>query len=154
MAPGTARAVTAGRYRRRMTTTTTPQLDAFGMVAQDLPRTLAFYRELGLDIPTDADGAPHVEVQLAGGVRLMFDPVDTVRSFLPDWQPPTGGHRMGLAFRCASPGDVDATYERLVARGAHGHKAPWDAFWGQRYAIVHDPDGNPVDLYAPLPDAG
>jgi hypothetical protein len=27
---------------------------------------------------------------------------------------------------------------------------PWDAFWGQRYAVVHDPDGNGVDLLAPL----
>jgi uncharacterized glyoxalase superfamily protein PhnB len=27
---------------------------------------------------------------------------------------------------------------------------PWDAFWGQRYAVVHDPDGNGVDLFCPL----
>ena len=26
---------------------------------------------------------------------------------------------------------------------------PWDAFWGQRYAVLHDPDGHQVDLYAP-----
>ena len=31
-----------------------------------------------------------------------------------------------------------------------GHKAPWDAFWGQRYAMIRDPDGNEVDLFAPL----
>lgn len=24
------------------------------------------------------------------------------------------------------------------------------AFWGQRYAVVRDPDGNDVDLFAPL----
>jgi uncharacterized glyoxalase superfamily protein PhnB len=29
--------------------------------------------------------------------------------------------------------------------------APWDAFWGQRYATVLDPDGNSVDLFAALP---
>ena len=38
-----------------------------------------------------------------------------------------------------------------VSLGHEGHKPPWDAFWGMRYAIVHDPDGNPVDLFAPLP---
>jgi hypothetical protein len=27
---------------------------------------------------------------------------------------------------------------------------PWDAFCGQRYAEVEDPDGNVVDLFAPL----
>jgi catechol 2,3-dioxygenase-like lactoylglutathione lyase family enzyme len=29
-------------------------------------------------------------------------------------------------------------------------KEPYDAFWGQRYANVADPDGNAVDLFAPL----
>lgn len=131
-----------------------PHLDAFGIVVADMARSLAFYRALGLDIPAEADDQPHVEATLAGGVRLMFDPVDTVRSFLPDWEPPTGGHRMGLAFRCASPDHVDTVHARLVELGHESRKDPWDAFWGQRYAIVVDPDGNPVDLYAPLPDAG
>ena len=58
--------------------------------------------------------------------------------------------RMGLAFRCASPAEVDATYAEVVAAGHVGLKEPWDAFWGQRYAQLRDPDGNPVDLYAAL----
>jgi len=29
-------------------------------------------------------------------------------------------------------------------------RKPWDAFWGQRYAQLPDPDGVPVDLYAGL----
>jgi hypothetical protein len=32
-----------------------------------------------------------------------------------------------------------------------GHLEPWDAFWGMRYAVVFDPDGRPVDLFAVLP---
>ena len=44
---------------------------------------------------------------------------------------------------------MDATYETLVAAGASGHLPPWDAPWGMRYAVLHDPDGNPVDLFAP-----
>jgi uncharacterized glyoxalase superfamily protein PhnB len=61
-----------------------------------------------------------------------------------------GSSRVGLAFRLDGPSDVDATYAALVDAGYHGHKAPWDAFWGQRYAIVHDPDGNTCDLFAAL----
>ena len=30
------------------------------------------------------------------------------------------------------------------------NKQPWNAFWGQRYAQVADPDGNLVDLFAAL----
>ena len=125
-----------------------PVLNAFGMVVTDMATSLAFYRDLGLEIPADADQAPHVDVELGGGVRLMFDTVEVVRSFDPDWQPPAGGTRMGLAFECASPSMVDEVYERLIAAGNKGHKPPWDAPWGQRYAMVHDPDGNGVDLYA------
>lgn len=127
-----------------------PRLDAFGLVVTDMARTLAFYRALGLDIPDGAEREPHVEVELNGGIRLLFDPVSTVRSFLPDWTAPAGGHRMGLAMRCESPAQVDETHARVVGLGYDSHKDPWDAPWGQRYAIVVDPEGNPVDLYAQL----
>jgi uncharacterized glyoxalase superfamily protein PhnB len=60
------------------------------------------------------------------------------------------GQRIGLAFKCDSPAEVDAAYARITAAGYTGRKAPWDAFWGQRYAVVEDPDGNGVDLFAPM----
>jgi uncharacterized glyoxalase superfamily protein PhnB len=127
-------------------------LDAVGLVSEDLPRTIAFYRELGIDLPPDTETRPHVEVTLPSGLRLLFDTADTIRSFDPDWQPPSGGTRIGLAFRCDSPAEVDALYDKIVALGYDGHKAPWDAPWGQRYALLRDPDGNGVDLFAPNPD--
>ena len=58
--------------------------------------------------------------------------------------------RVVLAFRCPTPGDVDATYERIIDAGFEGKAEPWDAFWGQRFAYVRDPDGNTVALFAPL----
>ena len=125
-------------------------LNAFGIAVADMPRALAFYRALGLDIPPDADHEPHAEATLGGGVRLMFDTYETIRTFEPDWQPPTGGARVSLAIECASPSEVDSTYTRMTAAGHTGHHEPWDAFWGQRYATLRDPDGNPVDLYAAL----
>ncbi|MEU6038087.1 VOC family protein [Actinomadura sp. NPDC047616] len=125
------------------------RFDMIGLVVEDMARSLAFYRRLGLDIPAEADAQPHVEAELPGGVRLAWDTVEIIRSFDPDWRPPVGGHRIALAFRLATPSDVDAAYDELVAEGHKGHKAPWDAPWGQRYAIVHDPDGNAVDLFSP-----
>lgn len=131
----------------------TPHLDLVGIVTADLAASLAFYRRLGLDIPEGADAEPHVEVTLPGGLRLAWDTLATVRSFDPDYTPTRGGGPQ-LAFRCADPDDVDAQYARLTAAGHHGRCAPWDAVWGQRYAVVEDPDGNGVDLFAPLtPDA-
>jgi uncharacterized glyoxalase superfamily protein PhnB len=51
-------------------------------------------------------------------------------------------------------GVVVADYERLVNAGYHGHEAPKGAFWGQRHALIHDPDGNSVVPSAPLPQPG
>lgn len=124
-------------------------LDVIGIVVEDMARSLAFYRQLGLDVPPEADQEPHVEAVLPGGLRLAWDTVETIRSFDPDWQPPGSGHRISLAFRLDTPAEVDSAYDKLVSQGYGGYKKPWDAFWGQRYAVVHDPDGNPIDLFAP-----
>jgi catechol 2,3-dioxygenase-like lactoylglutathione lyase family enzyme len=131
-------------YGRRMTI----RFNVIGVVVADMGRSLAFYRRLGLDLPASADDQPHVEVALPGGLRLAFDTIETIRSFDPSWSPPSGGHRMALAFECDSPDEVNATFKELVAAGYSGHLEPWDAFWGQRYATVADPDGNGVDLFA------
>lgn len=127
------------------------KLDLVGLVVADMAASLAFYRLLGLDIPTEADTEAHVELVLPGGLRLAWDTVELMQSINDDWEAPRG-HRMGLAFLCDSPADVDAQYARVLDAGYAGHKAPWDAFWGQRYAVVKDPDGNAIDLFAPLPD--
>jgi catechol 2,3-dioxygenase-like lactoylglutathione lyase family enzyme len=126
-------------------------MDLIGLVVSDMAASLAFYRRLGLDIPADADTQPHVEAALPGGLRIAWDTVETIRSFHPGWTAPQGGSRIALAFACDGPDDVDRTYAGLIAAGHTGHLKPWDAFWGQRYATVLDPDGNAVDLFAPLP---
>jgi catechol 2,3-dioxygenase-like lactoylglutathione lyase family enzyme len=127
------------------------RFDVVGIVVADMARSLAFYRRLGFDVPASADTEPHVEATLPGGLRVAWDSIETIRSFTPDWTPPTGSSRIGLAFVCDAPADVDTTFADLVAAGYHGHLEPWDAFWGQRYASVLDPDGNAIDLFASLP---
>ncbi|MEV7439413.1 VOC family protein [Streptomyces griseoviridis] len=131
----------------------TPRFAVVGLVVSDLVASLAFYRRLGLDFPADAAEQPHVEAVLPGGTVLALDTEDTVRSFHAGWRPPVGTGRASLAFRCEDPAEVDSLYAELVEAGHHGELTPWDAVWGQRYATVHDPDGNGVDLFAPLPDA-
>lgn len=126
--------------------------DFIGIVTGDLASSLAFYRSLGIDIPAGQDDAAHVEAALPGGMTLAWDPVSTVRGFLPDFELPDGENRIGFAFRADSPEEVDRVYAELVATyPSVAHTAPWDAPWGQRYSTVLDPDGNSIDLYAPLP---
>ena len=130
-----------------------PRLDLIGIVVEDMARSLAFYRQLGLDVPAEADNQPHAELTLAGGIRVAWDTLEEVHSFDPEFRKPDGSG-IGLAFLLDTPADVDATYDTLVAAGYHGHKAPWDAFWGQRYALIRDPDGYEVSLFAALTSDG
>lgn len=123
--------------------------DLVGFVVRDMGKSLAFYRLLGLVIPPEADQEQHVEVTLPGGFRLAWDTVSLMESIHGSWVEPQG-HRMGMAFLCASPAEVDALYQQVLDAGYQGYKAPWDAFWGQRYAVVADPEGNLIDLFASL----
>lgn len=127
------------------------RLDVVGVIVSDLVRAIEFYRRLGLQFPENPDpmGHGHVEASLPGGLRFTLDTERSIRSFDPTWEPPTGGHRVVVAFRCDSPEDVDRLFVELTTAGAPG-KEPWDAFWGQRYAQVKDPDGTLIDLFAPL----
>ena len=123
-------------------------LNAIGIAVSDLGRSMSFYRLLGAEFPEGpADG--HVEATMPNGTRLMFDAEEVILSFMPDWTR-TNGNQVSLAFECASPAEVDEVYARVVAAGFEGEKEPWDADWGQRYALLGDPDGVRVNLYARL----
>ena len=127
----------------------TPQIDAIGIVSSDLDKTVAFYRALGCDIPEPTpEDEGHLVVQLGGlpsHVRHRgHDAVLRPRLAGQRQRPGHPGHR------CESPAEVDRLHTELVALGSGSHLEPFDAFWGQRYATVLDPDGVRVDLYAPL----
>ena len=128
----------------------TPRLDAIGIVTADMAVSCRFYRLLGIEV-AEPEGDHH-EATLPSGLRLMWDSIELTRQLDPDWQPPTG-HRMALAFLCDSPTAVDETYAAVLAAGFEGKREPWDAFWGQRYAELVDPDGNVVHVFAPLSTA-
>ncbi len=124
--------------------------DMVGMVVRDMAASLRFYRLLELAIPEVVEGEDHVEVITPNGYRLAWDSLEMMKGLYPDFVENPAGQRISLAFKCDSPAEVDALHERIVAAGYTSRKAPWDAFWGQRYAVVVDPDGNAVDLFAAL----
>lgn len=123
------------------------KLDMIGIAVKDMARSLGFYRKLGWDIPADSDHEPHVEITLENGLRFAWDTLALMQSLEPDFK--IAPHSIG-AFLCSSPAEVDAKYQALLEAGVEGHRPPWDAFWGQRYAIIKDPDVNTVDLFATL----
>ncbi len=124
-----------------------PKLDMIGLVCKDIQKSIDFYRLLGIEVTDPTEEEPYVEATLENGLRLSWNSVEMIKTLDPYWKDPSG-HRMGMAFLCDCSEDVDAKYNEMVAAGYPSGREPWDAFWGQRYAQVIDPDGNLVDLFA------
>ncbi len=122
--------------------------DMVGIVASDIARAIRFYRLIGLDFPDLAPGQDYVEVK-SNGYRISLNSASLDKQLTPGWVEPRG-QRVSLAFLCGSPKEVDEAHAAVIAAGHKSVREPWDAFWGQRYAIVEDPDGAHVSLFAPL----
>jgi uncharacterized glyoxalase superfamily protein PhnB len=133
----------------------TPTLNQVDLIARDMEASLAFYRALGVGIPASAiwrtaTGIHHVDVPMPGGLVLHFDSAALARVYDRGWREPTGtGTRSVLSFAVASREDVDRIHSELARRGYRVAQPPYDAFWGSRYAIVEDPDGNHVGIMSP-----
>lgn len=123
--------------------------DMIGITTSNMERSLSFYRQLGLNIPEGQENQSHVEVITENGYRIAWDTVELAKSLSNDWLEPQG-QRITLAFKVESSQDVDTLTEKLKSAGYTISKEPWDAFWGQRYAVAKDPDGNNVDIFASL----
>jgi uncharacterized glyoxalase superfamily protein PhnB len=122
------------------------EIAAVAVSATDLPRAIAFYELLGFTFPpVDAD-TEHVESE--AGIRLMIDTPPVLEQMYGE--APRPGNIATFALRFDTPDDVDRTAARVAEAGHQVVSQPWDAFWGQRYATVADPDGYRVDLFSPL----
>ena len=129
-----------------------PRIDAVAVIATDMERTVSFYRCLGFDFDGVDLTADHVEPnQAPGETRLMIDSAALALKLNGQGAAP-GGHP-AFAILCDSPDHVDSLAAGVTAAGFDVVTPPWDAFWGQRYATVRDPDGHKIDLFAPLPTA-
>lgn len=122
-------------------------LDAIGIVSKNLKESIRFYEILGVCF--SEVGKDHWEAVTTQGVRIMLDSVDLMKKINPQWEEPKRSG-MVLCFKQDSPEKVNKLYSRITEAGFSSMKPPWDAFWGQRYASVLDPDDNQIDIFSPL----
>lgn len=126
-----------------------PVLDLLTLVVGDMEPMVEFYRRLGVEIEdTTEEWASHHRSGSAGSTGFDLD----AASFASHWNAGWPAGRTGplLGFKLPSREAVDAAYADLTGAGYAGSQEPWDAFWGARYAVVVDPDGNHVGLMSPL----
>jgi catechol 2,3-dioxygenase-like lactoylglutathione lyase family enzyme len=125
------------------------KLNALGVTSTDLLKTVDFYTTLGFAFPEFLPTDDHLEpITAPGDTRLMIDSVKLISEIMGEAPRPANHSHFALEY--PSPAAVDETVEHLKVKGFKVVKQPWDAFWGQRYAVVEDPDGYKVDLYAAL----
>jgi catechol 2,3-dioxygenase-like lactoylglutathione lyase family enzyme len=131
------------------------RLDQVNLVVRDVDACRTFYARLGLDFGDEHDpvwGDHHVSVRHGEHTPLDVD-LDS-QTFAAKWNQ-GGGGRLGaiLGFKVDSREEVDALVASLVATGVAVQQEPYDAFWGARYAVVSDPDGNGVGIMSPVDPA-
>jgi uncharacterized glyoxalase superfamily protein PhnB len=132
-------------------------LDQLNIVSGNLEESIAFYRRLGVEIleervwrtPSGIHHASASEVERSA-IDLDLDSIAFARVWNGGWRGRRDLQgRVVIGFKLASRTDVDTTYADLTGAGHTGLQAPYDAFWGSRYAVVEDPDGVAVGLMSP-----
>ncbi len=126
-----------------------PVLDQVNLVVRDMPAAVEFYRRLGVDIPDRGPWDAHHR-SAATSSPIDFDLDST--EFAAKWNEGAGGGAV-LGFKVSSRDEVDRLHTELTGAGYTSQQSPYDAFWGARYAIVEDPDGNAVGIMSPIDDA-
>jgi len=126
---------------------TAPKFSGVYLFVRDMQASLAFYTRLGLTF--DAAGGVFARAISGNGTTLELGTAALTRGYDPHWREPSGTATNSLNFDLESRDAVDTLYADLAAAGHTAHLAPIDAFWGSRYAIIDDPDGNVVGLHSP-----
>jgi uncharacterized glyoxalase superfamily protein PhnB len=126
------------------------------LVVHKMDETLGFYRRLGIDVPEDevwrsGGHGHHAKAATGGDIDLEFESRQLAHAYNQGFAAERG--RVVIGIELESRAAVDALWEGLIGEGAQGLQPPFDAFWGARYAIVEDPDGNPVALTSPVDPA-
>ena len=127
-------------------------LAAVGIISANPLKSVEFYQLLGVDLKKYGEHE-HYEAVTSSGLRMMLDSEKLMKLLEPSWSK-QNGNGVVLCFEQSSPENVNKLYQKFVTAGFHGIKPPWDAFWGQRYACVADPDGNQIDLFAAMTPIG
>jgi catechol 2,3-dioxygenase-like lactoylglutathione lyase family enzyme len=135
-----------------VTSDSAPDLHMLNVIVRDMAASLDFYRRLGIAVPEDSTG-PHVQLKMPGGFSLELDTAESAALWHAGWRADPAGAKVVMNFVLPTRQAVDDRYAELTSAGYPGRQPPFDAFWGARYAIVADADGNDVGLMSPMEES-
>lgn len=131
-----------------------PDLHMLNLVVTDIEASVEFYRRLGVVRPDGGAAAGgHAQLRMPGGFSLELDNAESARLWHAGFRRDPASAGVVIGFALESREAVDERYAELTSAGYQGRQPPFDAFWGARYAIVADPDGNDVGLMSPMDES-
>lgn len=119
-----------------------PRFTMVVLLVEDIPRSLAFYRHLGVDFAEGADERRDVGVDIGDGRTIIWS--TTFGANDPNRTSPSGGSRIMLEFFVDGNDAVDALHAELAAAGYRVVREPFTTNFGAYMCLVDDPDGNTV----------
>ena len=128
-----------------------PILRGIHIFARDVPASVAFYQRAGLEFSSTSHDFARAEGDRAAleiGSHKLTLGYDAAFE-----EPPAGGSGTALQIGLASREAVDEMFADLTTAGYKPHLAPFDAFWGSRYAVVRGPGPIIVGLMSPADPA-
>jgi catechol 2,3-dioxygenase-like lactoylglutathione lyase family enzyme len=121
---------------------TAPRFTMVVLLVEDLARSVAFYRRLGVEFPADVEQRRDVVVDLGGGHNLVISTTFLANDV--EREAPKGGARTFLEFFVDGDAAVDAKFAELTEAGYHARRAPFTTDFGAYMCLVDDPDGTTV----------
>lgn len=138
-----------------------PVFNQVNIVSNDPEASVRFYRRLGVSIPDDqiwrtGSGIHHINAEMpmtSEPSRFGIDSAALARIWNAGWR----NHadlkgRVVVGFSVQTREDVDRLHAKMTAAGYRSLMAPYDAFWGARYAVIEDPGGLAVGLMSEMSD--
>ena len=127
------------------------RLDGFGLFVKDMGNMIRFYRDvLGFEIKENEDTS-NVYLVKDGTLFLLYGRKDfenmTGRTY--EYVHGLNGHTE-MALYVDTFNEVDAEFKNAVDKGATPVLEPTTEPWGQRTIRFYDPDGNLIEVGAPV----
>ncbi|WP_037914692.1 VOC family protein [Actinacidiphila yeochonensis] len=115
------------------------------VITGDVARLVAFYEQA--TAASAAWSTPDFAELVTASGTLAVAGERTVALFGAGSAEPAANRSVIIEFRVS---DVDAEYERLAALGQEFVQKPTTMPWGNRSALLRDPDGNLVNFFTPV----
>ncbi len=123
-------------------------IDYIAIFAEDVESLAAFYRQ-ALEFPLGEINAYGGVEGGGGALKLGIYPRSLLPKLLGDRADAV--HPGSAILLSMTVGNLDATYDRLVAMGATILRSPTLMPWGQRLMFFTDPEGNLLEIVEARP---